>query len=117
MAVGTLFVFRQALDTGDSAYAGTMAFTTLVIFQLYNVLNSKSDTSSVFSARLFSNIWLWLAIISSFALQLIAIYSPLSYYLKTVPLSISDWAIIMAVGSTVVIFEEVKKFIARRAYG
>src|SRR6185295_13994941 len=49
MAAGTLFVLDAALPggvvegSGDLRYAQTMAFTTLMLFQMFNVLNARSD--------------------------------------------------------------------------
>jgi P-type Ca2+ transporter type 2C len=64
MAIGTLFILDASLPggfiagTGDLAYAQTRAFTTLVLFQLFNVFNARSDTESAFR-NLFRNRWLW----------------------------------------------------------
>ena len=38
-----------------------MAFTTLVLFQMFNVMNARSDERSAF-ADLLTNHWLWAAI-------------------------------------------------------
>ena len=49
MAAGTLFVLDSALPggffegSGDLRYAQTMAFTTLMLFQVFNVFNARSD--------------------------------------------------------------------------
>jgi Ca2+-transporting ATPase len=45
-----------------------MAFTTLMLFQIFNVLNSRSDEQSAFHG-LFRNHWLWAAIVLSLLLQ------------------------------------------------
>ena len=81
MAAGTLFVLDTSLPggfvegTGDLRYAQTMAFTTLMLFQIFNVFNARSDEDSVF-VRLFTNKWLWLALAVSLALQVIVVYAP-----------------------------------------
>ena len=73
MAVGTLLVFDASLPGGliaGSRYAlrETMAFTTLMLFQLFNALNARSDEHSAFLGL--SRIgWLWAAIGGSIALQ------------------------------------------------
>jgi hypothetical protein len=41
-------------------YAQTMAFTTLMLFQIFNVVNVRSDDISAF-VGLFTNHWLWTA--------------------------------------------------------
>ena len=66
MAVGTLFVLDASLPggvvegTGDLRYGQTMAFTTLMLFQIFNVFNARSDDQSVL-VHLFTNGWLWAA--------------------------------------------------------
>ena len=60
MAAGTLFVLDASLPggfvegSGDLRYAQTMAFTTLMLFQMFNVLNARSDERSAF-VHLFTN--------------------------------------------------------------
>ena len=61
--------------SGDLRYAQTMAFTTLVLFQLFNVFNARSDERSAFQG-LFSNRWLWGAVVLSLVLQVAVIYVP-----------------------------------------
>ena len=74
MAAGTLIVLDAALPggyiegSGDLRYGQTMAFTTLMLFQVFNVFNARSDDQSAF-ARLFTNAWLWAAITLSLALR------------------------------------------------
>ena len=72
-------------------YGRTMAFTTLVLFQMFNVFNARSDTHSVFY-RLFHNPWLWGAVALSVSLQFAVVYVPfLQGAFDTVPLQGSDW--------------------------
>ena len=58
IAAGTLFVLDKSLaggpieGSGNMKYAQTMAFTTLVMFQLFNVLNARSDEESTFAESL-----------------------------------------------------------------
>ena len=67
MAIVTLVALDLRLaggylgGSGSIDEARTMAFTTLVIAQLFNCLNARSDRASAFS-RLFTNRWLWGAI-------------------------------------------------------
>ncbi len=60
---------------GDLRYAQTMAFTTLMLFQLFNVFNARSDERSAF-VGLFTNRWLWAAIGLSLALAGLVVYVP-----------------------------------------
>jgi P-type Ca2+ transporter type 2C len=120
MAVGTLLVLDWGLPggiipgSGDLPYARTMAFTTLVLFQLFNVLNARSDTTSAFH-RLFQNSWLRGALLLSLALQMLVIYVPfLQQAFGVVALDLSDWLVCTAVASTVVWLRELSKVIVRR---
>ena len=119
MAVGTLFVLDASLSggliegTGDMRYAQTMAFTTLVLFQLFNVFNARSDEQSAFRG-LFHNPWLWGALGLSLALQGVVIYAPfLQKAFSTTSLSGSDWLLCTAVASSVVWLRELSKLLTR----
>ena len=56
-------------------YAQTMAFNTLVLFQLFNVFNARSDEQSAFNG-LFHNSWLLGAFGLSMALHGLVLYLP-----------------------------------------
>lgn len=113
MAVGTLWVFNSELGLGI-AKARTMAFTTLVIFQLFNVLNCRSMKESLFRVGILTNGKLILAIISSIILQLVVLYVPaIQAAFGTVPLGPMDWAKVVAVSASVFIIVEIKKLIWR----
>ncbi|MBX0330849.1 cation-translocating P-type ATPase [Oscillochloris sp. ZM17-4] len=120
MGAGTLGVMDWALPggllpggAGDIHYAQTLAFTTLVIFQLFNVFNARFERHSAFH-KLGSNGWLWLAVALSVALQVAVVYVPvLQQAFSTVPLTPMDWLICTAVGSTVLWAMELRKGIGR----
>jgi Ca2+-transporting ATPase len=119
MAVGTLCVLDGALPggfldgSGTMRYGQTMAFTTLMMFQLFNIFNARSDEESAF-AQLFHNRWLWAAIAVSLALHVAVIYTPfLQHAFSTTDLTASDWLICAAVASSVLWLRELTKFIAR----
>jgi Ca2+-transporting ATPase len=97
------------VGSGTLAYAQTMAFTTLVFFQLFHVLNARSETRSAFSG-LFRNPWLWLAIAVSVLLQILVVYVPLlQQAFRTVPLALNDWVLCCAVASSVLWLMELRK--------
>jgi Ca2+-transporting ATPase len=121
VAAGTLGVLDWALPGGlipggeSVERARTLAFTTLVFFQLVNVFNARSDTRSAF-ARPFSNGWIWAAIAISALLQVAVIYVPfLQAAFGTVPLGPEDWLVCLAVSSLVLWPMEVMKLVGRRA--
>ncbi len=122
MAAGTLGVMDWALPgglvTGAGAargirYAQTLAFTTLVLFQLFNALEARSGERSAFH-RLLANRWLWLAVAVSVGLQIAVVHAPfLQGAFRTVPLAPGDWLLCAAVGSTVLWAMELRKLVAR----
>jgi Ca2+-transporting ATPase len=123
MAIGTLLVLDASLPgglidgSGSMRYAQTMAFTVLVLFQLFNVFNARSDEQSAFHG-LFQNHWLWAAILFSLALQAAVIYIPfLQQAFSTVSLSIGDWLFCTAAASSVLWLNELGKAVSRAIYG
>jgi magnesium-transporting ATPase (P-type) len=121
MALATLFVLDLKLPGGlvegsaDLVEARTAAFTVLVLAQLFNCFNSRSDRVSAFRG-LFTNRWLWAAIALSLALQLLVVQVPiLNRAFGTTPLSAADWALCTALASSVLWADELKKLLARAA--
>lgn len=100
---------------GEIAGARTMAFTTLVLAQLFNCFNARSDRTSAFH-RLFTNRYLWLAVAVSLALQVAVVHLPLLREpFSTEPLSLRDWALCVGLASTVLWADELRKLVRRRA--
>ena len=94
-----------------------MAFTTLTLFQLFNVFNARSDERSAFEG-LFSNRWLWGAVALSLALHAAVIYMPpMQEAFSTTPLGPGDWAACIAVASSVLWLREIWKLAARAGTG
>jgi Ca2+-transporting ATPase len=119
MAIGTLAVLDASLPgglihgSGSLSYAQTMAFTTLMLFQIFNVLNARSDEESAFSG-MFRNRWLWAAILLSLCLQGAVVHLPfLQSAFSTVSLSAGDWLICLLVASSVLWLHEINKVIIR----
>jgi Ca2+-transporting ATPase len=119
MAAGTLLVLDASLPgglidgSGTLPYAQTMAFTTLMLFQVFNVVNSRSDETSAF-VHLFTNPWLWGAVGASLALQALVLYVPvLQVPFGTVPLGARDLLVCIATASSVLWLRELSKLVTR----
>ncbi len=119
MAAGTLLVLDASLSggliegSGNMHYAQTMAFTTLVLFQLFNALNARSGEQSAFRG-LFRNSWLWGAIGVSLVLQVAVTYLPfLQAAFSIVGLRGTDWFFCTAVARSVLLLSELWKFVLR----
>jgi len=113
MAIGSLALFSWYL-ANDAAKAVTVSLTVLAVFQWFNAWNCRSDRISAFRLG-FSNRFLLVATLTIFVLQLFAVYSPLLQgVLHTVPLALIDWVLIIAVASTILTTEEIRKYFVRR---
>jgi Ca2+-transporting ATPase len=109
----TLFATGTAPNAADEAYARTMAFTTLMMFQLFNVYNCRSSWRSAFSG-FFDNKWLLGAVSLSLFTHVLVIYVPfLQTAFHTVPLTGSDWMIATGVAATLLVAIEAHKLVVR----
>jgi len=118
MAVGTLAVFMWApgpeAEAGVASIAGTMGFNTFVLFQFFNILNVRSENTSVFSRMLFSNKSLWISLATVLLLQIgVTHVSFMQSLFETTSLSLSEWAVCVAVASAILWVEEIRKLISR----
>ncbi len=114
MAAGTLFMFNTANNSGNMLYAQTVVFTTLALYQVFNSLNCRSRIKSLFQIGVFSNIYMFIAIIVSVSLQLAAVYLPfMQRLLGTVPLQPRDWLTIVLVTSPIFFLDEIRKLVQR----
>jgi magnesium-transporting ATPase (P-type) len=96
--------------TGSLDNARTAGFTVLVFAQLFNCLNARSETTSALH-HLFANAWLWGAIALGAVLQVAVVHvSALNVAFGTVPLSPAQWAMCVAMGSSVLWLGELRKW-------
>jgi P-type Ca2+ transporter type 2C len=101
-------------DSGNVVEARTMAFTTLVLAQLFNCFNARSDHTSAFH-RLFTNRYLWGAIALSSLLQVAVVELRfLNTAFDTTPLGAEEWLICLGLASVVLWADETKKLLQRR---
>lgn len=109
MMLGTLYFFNQYFEN-DIEKAWTISLTVLAMFQWFNAWNCRSETKSVFVMNPFSNKYLIGATGIVVLLQIFAVYNPIMQtVLKTVPLSLNEWLIMLPVAVSVILFEEVRK--------
>ncbi|MEK7200849.1 MAG: HAD-IC family P-type ATPase [Patescibacteria group bacterium] len=114
MGLGTLYLFGQYFEA-DLTKGWTIALTTMAIFQWFNAWNCRSESKSIFQMNPFSNKFLVGATMVVISLQIFAVYNPfMQKILHTTPLSLSEWLIIIPVASSIILVEEIRKFIYRR---
>jgi Ca2+-transporting ATPase len=113
MVVGTMWVFLGEVhdEDSDTRQSTTMAFTTFVMFQMFNALNCRGK-KSIFQLGLTTNKFFTFAIGGSLFMQLLVIYLPFFQYIfETAPLSFPNLLKCVIVGSTVFIMDEIWKMI------
>ncbi len=114
MMVGTLGVLYYELQTGPKDRALTIAFTTFVLFQFFNVFNARSEKGSAFNAQFFKNRMLWSALLGTLLLQALAVHWPVaSKIFGTTGIVWTDWSIAAGVASSVLFLEEGRKLCFR----
>ncbi len=116
----------QVYADGHFAHAQTMTFSVFIVFQLFNVLNCRSNDQSVFELGLFSNRAINLALLISgglllFFVQLADASIPLvgiqvGNLLSTTTLSANDWTVVVLVASGVFIIEEFRKLLVKSKF-
>ena len=114
MGIGSISIFYYYLATSTPELARAVVFTTLVVFQWFNALNARSFMVSVFRMNPLSNKNLLVGLGIGIILQMSAIYFTfMQPFLKTVPLGFIDWINILGVCSTIVVLNELYKYIVK----
>src|SRR5690606_13166144 len=107
-----LGVYAWAMESGDTARAMTLAFTTFVLFQFFNIFNARTEHGSAFNSQFFSNGKLWGALLAVVSLQVVVVHwAPAQVVFDTVDLTPQDWLIATLVASTTLLFEEARKLV------
>ncbi len=111
MGIGTIFLYSLYVDE-DINKARTVAFTTLVAFEMFAVLSTRSLKPSLKKLNPFSNKYLFGAICLSLFIQVVIIYVPfMQLIFETVALSMIDWLRIIAVSSIGLVVMEGSKYV------
>ncbi len=111
----TIGLFVYYLNKSGIKYGQTIAFTTLVMLQLFNAVNYHNGGNTIFSRKLFNNKYLFLAMSLSIMLQLLVVYV-LNNLFKTVSLLALDWIFVIAGGITVLVVQEIIKIFIKPDY-
>ncbi|HSW42795.1 MAG TPA: HAD-IC family P-type ATPase [Patescibacteria group bacterium] len=126
MAMGAIGLFlwqyQRAVGAGQAegaaiSTAQTMAVTTVILFQVFYLLNCRSLRDSIFRIGLFSNPKVFIGLGALFVLQAVFIYAPpMNAIFGTRPLGIDELAVAALVGAIILPVISAEKWIqARRA--
>jgi P-type Ca2+ transporter type 2C len=117
MSVAVLSSYLIALNRypGSLETARTVAFSTLVLSELWRAFTARSDRLSVFQIGIGTNRWMVAAVGTSLALLLLVIYLPfLQPVFDTATLGFMDWALILPFTLVASIAAEITKLFLRR---
>jgi Ca2+-transporting ATPase len=110
ITLGMLLVFYWALQRTSLDAARTIVFASLIMLELFNAFNCRSLEHSIFKIGPLKNKWLNLAVVWEFILLnvviFVAIFNP---WVHTVPISLVEYAVVFAVGFSVIVFVELWK--------
>jgi Ca2+-transporting ATPase len=114
--IGLMPIFYVYWQTEGVEKAQTMALATLVVYELFYAFNCRSLRFTLPQLGIFSNKWLFPAVLSSFLLLIGVIYIPSwSMAFHTVPLSIVDWdELFLVAGGSFLLIEIAKWIIGRK---
>jgi magnesium-transporting ATPase (P-type) len=103
-----------------------MMFAVFIVFQLFNVMNCRSNEQSVVELGIFSNKAINIALMIStglllFFVQLSSVELPLigieiGQLLSTTTLTQNDWIVIVLVSSSVFVIEEFRKLLVKSKF-
>ena len=95
----------------------TMVFTTLALSQLAHSLAVRSERRSLFDLPVSTNRWLYMSVALTLSVQVMVIYlPPLQRLFHTSSLSVGQFAVVIAVSSSVLFAVELEKWFWRRRH-
>jgi Ca2+-transporting ATPase len=110
ITLGMLLIFYWALQRTSIEGARTIVFASLIMLELFNAFNCRSLHRSILRIGPLKNKWLNLAVVWEFILLnvviFVALFNPL---IHTVPISFVEYAVVFALGFSIVIFMELWK--------
>lgn len=103
------FIWAQRLGPDKAV---TVAFATLALGLLFHMFNSRSEYFLLRNAQRRPNPYIWIAFAGAMSLQLAGIYAPpLQLVLRTVPLGLSEWAVVFAAAFIPAVIVELSKLV------
>ncbi|KAF3948931.1 hypothetical protein CMV_025130 [Castanea mollissima] len=113
---GHMISFTDPSDcfTVGKVKAMTLSLSVLVSIEMFNSLNALSKHNSLVKMPPWRNPWLLVAMSVSFGLHCLILYIPfLADVFGIVPLTLSEWILVILVSAPVILIDEVLKFVGR----
>ena len=113
----TIYIWQLVIKGSPIPKAQTIAFATIIFFELFHALNARSWTESIFTKRFFSNLYVLGGILLAALLTLGVIYlGPMQKIFGTVALTWKDWVPVIIAASSVIFFIEIQKTILQAEF-
>ena len=113
IAIGCLAfaVFKIQIDHGVSVEsARNITLLLMVLFENVHVINSRSETRSIFKMNFFSNPFLIFGMLGAQAIHIGAMYTPgLSDVLQIEPVTLTQWVQLLPIALSLIIVDELHK--------
>jgi Ca2+-transporting ATPase len=105
--------FAGPLDPTSVASATTMTYVTVLVCQLFNITQRRSERG-LFTRYIFSNPSYWLACAAGVAIMLAIVYVPwVQAAFRTGPLGLVDWAYVLLAAMIFVTFRELGRILRK----
>jgi Ca2+-transporting ATPase len=118
MAVGTLLLLQFAQPVGgvSAVAATTMGLAAFMLFQIFDGLEARDEVQTMFTRDVIEDRHqLYLYGLSLLLAFLVTQVNFLHRIFGTTDLTLGQWLICIGVAATLVVFEEIRKFFARRS--
>ena len=117
ISVYLLFYFEMSISASNIDVARTVSVNTIVMMEIFYLLNCRSLDKSMIEIGPFSNKWIIVGIIAMIALQLFYTYHPsMNFTFHSSPISIEAWLRIFAFSVTLYFIIEAYKKIRKSKY-
>lgn len=115
IAIATMVGFHIGLKSGGAMLGSTMAFAILCLARLLHGFNCKSKKAVIFSKKIFSNKYLWMAFgIGFILLNSVLLIDPLSYIFKVAEINLQQLFTIYGLAVMPLIVIQVTKLLVYR---
>jgi magnesium-transporting ATPase (P-type) len=114
------WTFGTSLQANDPLYlsATTACLSAIIVLQVVNVFLCRSSVRSVFSTGFLDNRLILWGVVVQVLLMLILVYAPLANtIIGTAPVPDKLWLFLLPFAGAMLVLEELRKWIVRRALG
>ena len=117
VAFGLFYILLEGFGL-DEFQARNLVLLQMVLFENVHAFSCRSETRSVFRIPVSANRMLILAVVAAHGVHIAAMYVPgLKSVLAVQPVSPELWGILLAVAVSLLLLDEVAKWVHRRASG